>query len=71
MDSKPNPATADTTATTTSAPAVAAPPPPKKAGRHDDAYLRDQAEQRRAGTRFDSARYRRKSESGAAPARDR
>lgn len=49
------------------APAAAA----SKPGRHDAAYLADQAAQRRAGTRFDSSRFRRKQDAGNAPARDR
>lgn len=67
MDQKPQPTESEAASP---APAAAA-PAAKKAGRRDDAYVRDQAEQRRAGTRFDSKRYRRKSESGTAPARDR
>jgi hypothetical protein len=39
----------------------------QKPGRHDAAYLADQAEQRRAGTRFDSKRFRRKQEADNAP----
>lgn len=69
MDQKPQTPDAEPAAATPAT--VAAPSATKHAGRRDDAYLRDQAEQRRAGTRFDSKRYRRKSESGTAPARDR
>ncbi len=70
METKPQLDATHATATS-AAPDVAAAPAAKKAGRHDEAYLRDQAEQRRAGTRFDSKRYRRKSETGNAPVRDR
>lgn len=61
MDEKTQPAAADTPA------AAAAMPAAKKIGRQDPAYLRDQAEQRRADTRFDSSRFQRKQEAGSAP----